>query len=1464
MEFAGLALAIPGLLTSCLDLIERVDSYKSFNIHSRQLVVRCEASKLRLQKWASSVGVSDGKLSDQHHTLLDLPEFASIVRSILLELCGIFQKSEHTRTRLEISPGQASEVSLSWPILISNDLDKAGRNVSSAKSRIAWAVKYRSQFTNQVEMFEVLVEKLYQLVPPSGGEGQIQKRQIQDNHIDAISGKYEHDFNIFMEGIKWSAGNQPYKAIDEWLDALKFDQQYDQHLSTRLEGTCDWIFQHPAYTEWVSTDYSDNAARFLWICGPAGHGKTVLCARLVQHLEELTTLPIAYVFSSSHVQAGGQPDGIIRSWISQWTKSDPAAFELVRDNLQSGKAGSVASQTEIWAVFKMIVSHVESCTCILDGFDEYTRFDDNRRDFLCKLKAAVAGTRTRCLITSRRETDIELELRSAAGNLGGHTMLECKVNKTDIQADITLYSEMVVAKKLPRKDVSLQQALAIQMAEKCEGMFLWIKLQQEHLRGGKNDKQLRKIVESMPTGLDQTYARNWTSIMKLPDDDRDRAISILRWTSLALRPLSVAELIEALVVQPDVDEVNLPVDDLPEEVDDEYIDDEIKSLCGSLVEVRSTGPNTPPSSQTIHLVHVSVKEYLLSVLPPPSGVETITTSISRDAIQNIDLAKICLRYLNFEDLWHGSNVFKGDKEYRPFLKYAAEFCFSHTHAVGANVRILNRLLNRFFEPGNANFEAWATYFESNKSEKELQLDKQPSNSLYYASLFGLTSTMEYLHDGGNTNINFAGGRFGTALQSTCVGGHLTPFNRLLEWGANVNAKGGEFGTALNAAAAGGHEVMVTQLMSREASLALTDDAGRTPLYLACRNGHTEIVRFLLEAGADISVPSKYGWTPLNSAATSGHLEVVKLLLKQGADISVPDKDGDTPLNSAASCGHLEVVKLLLAQGADMSVPDKDGNTPLNSAAICGRLEVVKLLLEQGADISVLDKDGWTPLNSAAIYGHLEVVKLLLEQGADISVPNKYGWTPLNSAASCGHLEVVKLLLAQGADMSIPDKDGDTPLNSAASCGDLEVMKLLLEQGADMSIPDKDGDTPLNSAAIYGDLEVVKLLLEQGADMSVPNKYGWTPLNSAARFGHLEVVKLLLKQGADISVLDKDGWTPLHSVAIYGHLEVIKLLLEQGADISVPNEEGWTSLNLAALNGHLEVVKLLLDREADISVSSKKGRTPLMSAANSGHLEVVRVLLDQGADMSALDADCWTPLMFAAYSGHLEVVKVLLDRGADINSLAISGATPLLTAISNGKEDLIDLFVKRGADLLIVDIYGRTCLDWLRTLGSRFEKFDQWTDGYHENTSKDKQIKHLRQSIHDISGRLIETGKDTDGRGFYALGQCLKFMGLIDEAKFAFQQQILMVDDCGLASHNVCCDICLSIPIKGIRWVCQICPDMDMCEACVKLSSLESHPVCRNHPFLEISNQDSKVTCAQSNSTNYGEINSWLRTLCSRV
>src|SRR5271170_1363247 len=76
---------------------------------------------------------------------------------------------------------------------------------------------------------------------------------------------------------------------------------------------------------------------------------------------------------------------------------------------------------------------------------------------------------------------------------------------------------------------TLRDKLSQRMVERCNGMFLWVKMQEDNLRGGKSTKQLEQVVDDAPTGLEHLYDRNWTRLSNLPDYDRARAFSILRW-----------------------------------------------------------------------------------------------------------------------------------------------------------------------------------------------------------------------------------------------------------------------------------------------------------------------------------------------------------------------------------------------------------------------------------------------------------------------------------------------------------------------------------------------------------------------------------------------------------------------------------------------------------------------------------------------------------------------------------------------------------------------------------------------------------------------------------------------------------------------------------------------------------------------------------------------------------------------
>jgi ankyrin repeat protein len=1320
MEIISSDFGISTLFNVCMVILQRMEPNKDFRIDEPHVSAQFDADKQRLKRWAKELGISYVEWNEIQDPRLRDPDLAVIIKEALNSVCDLFDPTGQIRSQSNFKTGTEersySEIPVSFTEnskkkkLSSNSITNGGEMVLSSTStnsrgeKVArkgsssshtvglegkqdvtgWSIKRRGKFTNQVDMLKNIVDTLYNLVPPTRDAQANLIRQLQDQ---MGSLRIQNDIQFLLQDARRRAKERAQISIETWLDMTNFDQKYGMHqhydkqLSSRLDETCEWIFQKPEYIKWVSMDDTNDESKLLWIYGRAGCGKTVLCAKLIEHFKANYESPVAFFFSSPHATSAGDPIFIIRSWITQIILLDSDAFELVRGYSGRRNGTRRASEIDVWCIFDYILAERDNITLILDGFDEYPRSGDGRAEFLRRLKKSTSGTTTRILISSREEIDIKAELSTDNNQTSGQIFIECMITKDDVQQDVTLYSRSVVDKKLPKKDEILREKLAGKLAERCDGMFLWIKMQQEQLRSGKSGKQLEKIVENMPLGLTETYERNWKMIKSRPIMEQYRAFAILRWTMFAFRPLSISELSAALIVKPDEVSSSLDLEELPDDIDDEYIDGEIIDICGSLVEARRETTGAHPGSRTVHLIHSSVREFLLSVLPiwreELSNHFPVTSQVASESDYHDYLTRVCLGYLNDENIWDISDEKENPWDKYPFLEYAARFWHSHISFAKLEDSENLSVVNDFFSFENENFQKWAKYFETfhNKEEnKEENKDNTAGTPLYYAALFNLLPTMEYTWSQDKSQLDTIGGQYGTPLQATCAKGNQQAFEMLKNWGADPNIEGGEFGVALNAAAAGGWKNIVIALVDSGTQLELQDSMGRTGLYTAAKNGFLDIVKFLLTAGSELKMQNKGGWTPVNSAADGGYTEVVTLLLDQGAEINTQNHDGWTPVNSAADSGHLEVVRLLLDRGADINTPNNEGWTPVNAAADSGHLEVVRLLLDRGGDFNIPDKNGWTPISSAAFKGHVEVVRLLLDRKVEVNAPNPNWYKPLDLAADAGHVEVVRLLLDKGADINAPDNNGWTPINSAANRGHVGVVRLLLNRGADCNIPSNNGFTPIKSASNCGQIEIVQLILDQNVDVNYTGNDGWTSLNLAVFYGYDKLAQLLLDRGAKINLSNSNGWTPLNSAVGSGKIETTRLLLEKGADVNIPTKEGWTPINTAADAGHFELVKLLLDYEADADIKNHGGWTPLHSAADKSFVEVVKLLLDHGVIVNTPNKTGWTALNSASFNGNVEIVRLLLDHDADVKIATNGGRTPIHSAAICGEIQLFPLLI----------------------------------------------------------------------------------------------------------------------------------------------------------------------------------------------
>lgn len=168
MEVAGLVIGVAGLaglFDVCADALERVDTYRDFGITSRELTLRFDSEKLRLEKWAAAVGIDRDTVKEQHHHGLDEPAIRRVVIGILNTIQDLFATADPLSGKLK--PKQLESLNdQSEP-----DPNKLKRASTWSKStKLKWSFGREARFTRLVEGLEVLVEKLHVLVPPESAQ----------------------------------------------------------------------------------------------------------------------------------------------------------------------------------------------------------------------------------------------------------------------------------------------------------------------------------------------------------------------------------------------------------------------------------------------------------------------------------------------------------------------------------------------------------------------------------------------------------------------------------------------------------------------------------------------------------------------------------------------------------------------------------------------------------------------------------------------------------------------------------------------------------------------------------------------------------------------------------------------------------------------------------------------------------------------------------------------------------------------------------------------------------------------------------------------------------------------------------------------------------------------------------------------------------------------------------------------
>jgi ankyrin repeat protein len=551
--------------------------------------------------------------------------------------------------------------------------------------------------------------------------------------------------------------------------------------------------------------------------------------------------------------------------------------------------------------------------------------------------------------------------------------------------------------------------------------------------------KVRQALRDLPNGLDETYIR---MLLSIDPDYHHQVTFVLEWLAFSLRPLSIGELAEAFVTDP---ENSPPFGErlfTPEDM--------LEYLPGLVTTVATRYDNTRAHNR-IRLAHFSIKEYLVSKRIRSSKASHFAI-VEQEAHTHI--AESCLAY----HLQASETEIASPKTIEKYMlwEYAAQYWARHLELLDRSSWTERLIL-------------WAMQVLTEKSAALLNTVRVSGPIIWGKPRW----------EWGDLKIDaLAPPLYYTTVWNCC---QLT--SHLLHNGARIDDIGGEHGTALNAAAYLGHAALLQILLDANPDVNLRIERYGTTLITAARGGDTKIVKLLLQHGSDIDLQDDIWGAALQAAARHGHDEIACLLLARGADVNAQGGEYGNAMQAAAYCGLHYIIDLLIGYGAHINANGGKYGSALQAASYGAKwsgLSTMSRLLELGADVN---QQGGIYGNAlqAASYGlgtrPSDRVQLLLDHGAHVNAQGgRYGNALQAAVFSKGGLKIVRILLKSGADVSARGGQYGNALQAAVIYDCPEIVQLLLAHGAKVDPPDAHWEELLDSVRcqVKGDYAAARL------------------------------------------------------------------------------------------------------------------------------------------------------------------------------------------------------------------------------------------------------------------------------------------------------------------------------------------------------------------------------------------------------
>lgn len=312
-----------------------------------------------------------------------------------------------------------------------------------------------------------------------------------------------------------------------------------------LEGSCDWIFRDPAFTQW----WSDDDSRILWIHGDPGKGKTMMMMALTEEIaRRLRDKPgsgvVSFFFCQNAARELSNSTAIVRGLTFLLAAEQPTLRKhLAKKCAEAGERlfeGFNVLQS-LWNTLLDIAQDeaVPRVYLLVDALDECDT--DSIRAFLTLLtRGTSTGLRKiKWVLSSRNETHISQRLQRSQD-----TSLE--LNSKHVTAAVMSFIAYKVDQLACDKSYNPEvcEAVRAYLNTHADGTFLWVALVcKEMEEEDVYEWNVQSTMEQFPSGLEPLYGRMLQHLYAGKKRDLIlHRLALICNVTIARRPLHINEI----------------------------------------------------------------------------------------------------------------------------------------------------------------------------------------------------------------------------------------------------------------------------------------------------------------------------------------------------------------------------------------------------------------------------------------------------------------------------------------------------------------------------------------------------------------------------------------------------------------------------------------------------------------------------------------------------------------------------------------------------------------------------------------------------------------------------------------------------------------------------------------------------------------------------------------------------------